>query len=187
MQDKLTAIAENSVALRDMCVKHHYVATLTGNGTNTLSFQVPFTADALTVLCIDPMAQTGGYNLIMLQADRAALSLAGCMALMSRNGAMTTNTTNAAGVEARCSQAQDGTVTVSTGATNCYFAQGRSYLVMATTYTDKSLKERYIQLIEGLTGSGTLAVCADRIYSVFTTEEWAALTATKPDWTFKEV
>lgn len=187
MQDKLTAIADNSVALYEKCVNNHYIATVTGDGTGTMTFQVPFAVDTLAVLCLDPLAQSSGYNIIQYHVDLMAMSLAGAVAVSSRNGSLSPVAVNAEIMITRCSQADDGTVTLLTGISSCVFGKDMPYLVMATKYTDKTLKERYTELVESLTGSGTLIVCSDRIYSVFTTAEWTALTATKPDWTFKEI
>lgn len=51
-------------------------------------------------------------------------------------------------------------------------------------YTDKTDKERIAEMVNGLTGSGSLTLNKNKVNAAFTTEEWNALIATKPDWTF---
>ncbi len=190
MEEKLTQIAENSVELYNRCRNYHYVATIPGDGTAYLTFKLPFTPDALQVFCTEPRLLFHEYAVAFFNADLCGLGLAAAMYQTIRennlvNTAMTTGT-----VESRVQVGEDGTVTlmnITDKGTPCSFPLGFPYTVVASKYTDKTYRQRYEEFVESLTGSGTAQVCKKKVDAAFTPEEWAALIATRPDWTFMEV
>ena len=189
MQTKLTKIAENSVALRDKCVKHHYAAALQGSGTGRLRIPCGFQPDLLTVICTDPRLMGNNYAVAFFSGDLSGLGLAAATASGVRGGnlfniAMTTTT-----VMTRVAWDGEGcTLTnLKDGDTECTFPTELPYYAVAVKLHEQTLKERFTAFVEGLTGSGTAQVCKVKIQEVFTESEWAALKATRPDWTFKEV
>lgn len=190
MDKKLTQIAENSLELYNRCKNNHFVTTITGDGTESLSFRLPFEPDALQVFCTDPRLLYCQYAVAFFNADLMGLGLAAAIyqTILDRNIVNTAMTTNTVG--SRVSRAEDGTVTltnITDKGTACVFALGLPYTVVASRYTDKTLRQRYEEFVNSLTGSGTAQVCKAKVYEAFTAEQWAALTATKPDWTFQEV
>lgn len=190
MNDKLVTIAHNCVALRDKCTDNHFVATVLGDGTETLTVAIPFAPDAVWVFCTDPVLRAQDDLVAFFNADLGSLgylcAVSQCSNGVTYFGMVMTNTS----VFNRYSQAQDGTVTIhNVSAKNGFgkFGEGLAYHIIAVKYIDKTDKERFTELVERLTGSGRLQVWADKVHAAFTDEEWTALTATKPDWTFEEV
>ena len=190
MQSKLTKIAENSVALRDRCVGHHYSATLQGSGTGQLKIPCGFQPDLLTVLCTDPRLMGNNYAVAFFSADLSGLGLAAATASGVRGGnlfniAMTTTT-----VMSRVSwdEAEGCTLTnLKDGEMECTFPAELPYYAVAVKLHEDTLKARFTAFVESLTGSGTAQVCKKKISEVFTEDEWAALKATRPEWTIQEV
>jgi len=190
MEEKLTRIAENSVELYNRCHSHHYTAFVTGDGTDSLTVKLPFTPDLVQLICTDPRLIYNNRTVYFLAADINCLGLAAGAFQYVRNGNVYGMTMTSTSVWDRISFQEDGAVTIGglmDGDTPCLFTQGLQFQVVATKLTDKTIRQRYEEFVEGLTGSGTAQVCKARVYEVFTAEEWAALIATKPDWTFQEV
>lgn len=186
MQEKLTRIAENSVALYDRCHKNHYAITFTGDGTSQMQFAMPFEPDAVQLLCSDPRIMFQNNGLMFINIDYSGLGMAGGVVNLLRNGkvintAMTTTT-----VFNRVTYG-DGVLTISGSVDDFVFVKDLEYRLVATKLTDKTYRQRYEEFVESLTGSGTAQVCKTKIEAAFTTDEWTALKATRPDWIFKEV
>lgn len=190
MEQKLTQIAENSVELYNRCHSYHYAAAVTGDNTDSLSVKLPFEPDVVQVVCTDPRLIYHDNAVAFFTADLHGLGLAAGQFQFVRSGgvygiAMTTTT-----VLTRVFWQEDGILTVTginDGEKTCLFTQGLQYQITATKLTDKTYRQRYEEFVESLTGSGTAQVCKTKVYETFTAEEWAALIATKPNWTFQEV
>ncbi len=171
------------------CVAKHFVTTVIGNGTTSLSFKVPFAPDALVICCFDPRIRGAKNNLLTWTADLRSFGIMSCRyTLMSAaGGSFTAGTVGTSSVYTHCPQAEDGTITIQNIAGSggkCIFASDCLYIVVAVKHTDQSDKERITAFVNGLTGSGTAEMAKTKVDAAFTAEEWAALIATKPDWTF---
>lgn len=190
MEQKLTAIAENSVALHEKCVRNHFTATVTGDGSQQLTFSLPFQPDALWIVCTDPILRVQDNLVGFFNVDFRALGLLCAVSQCSNSGAYYNMAMTNTSVFSRYSMADDGTVTVqNVSARDGYgvFGAGLPYVIIAVKYAEKTDKVLFTELIERLTGSGTLQVWGEKVHAAFTDEEWNNLTATKPDWTFEEV
>ena len=190
MEQKLTQIAENTVELYNRCHLKHYVATVFGDGSRQLTFKLPFQPDALQVFCTDPRLLFSEYAVAFFNADLNGLGLAAAMYQTVREGNLVNTANTTSSVTSRVLQAEDGMVTltnITDKGTACVFAAAMPYVVVASKYTDKTLRQRYEEFVAGLTGSGTAQVCKTKVSQCFTEQEWTDLKATRPDWTFTEV
>lgn len=190
MEQKLTAIAQNSVELHNRCKLWHYGTVIPGDGTDKLTFKLPFKPDSLQIFCTDPRILPQQYTVSFLNADLAGIGRVAAVSNTANNGNLVNLAMTTDSILNRVSQAEDGTVTVSniTEAGNtCTFGADLPYVVIATRYTDKTYRQRFEEFVESLTGSGTCHICKTKVYEAFTEAEWTALKATRPNWTFQEV
>lgn len=191
MQDKLTSIAQNCVTLHEKCTLRHYVTTAAGDGTGTLSFTVPFEPDLVHVISTDPRLRLTANTLMSCVIDIRGFGFAaGTHSVINAAGSFTAGGTTTNSLGNYYERSSDGTVTIHdlrgiSG--SAVFGAGFEYIILAVCYTDKTDQQRITEFVEGLTGSGTAELCADKINRAFTQEEWSALIATKPDWTIEEV
>ena len=185
MEQKLEQILTNCNRMYQRVKERHYKAVLTGDGTNSLKLNLPFQPDLLQVACTDPRIMSHVGAVIFFNGDFNGIGRAAGTTMVTRvsgpyNLIMTTTT-----VENRL---DGGCLTnIKDGTADCTFPEGLIYQVVATKIDDRSLKERYTEFVESLTGSGTAEVCKAKIDQAFTAQEWSDLIATKPGWTFKEV
>lgn len=186
MEQKLTQIAENSVELYNRCHKYHYTAVITGDGSDTLTLPLPFAPDTVQIICTDPRIMLRNNTVMFYTADLSSLGFAGAVHTSIRDGKLASSAMTVESLNARVHRAEDGTVTINCVSGDVY-GPDLTYKVVATKLTDKTYRQRYEEFVEGLTGSGTAQVCKKKVCEAFTAEEWAALTATRPGWTFEEV
>ena len=190
MEEKLTKIAENSLALYNRCNQYHFAATLFGDGTDSLTFKLPFLPDTVQVLCTDPRIVLRDNAADIFLADLGALGLMAGFFAYADGGGIKGTAMTVATMLSRITVEEDGTVTVhniKNDTVPCTFQQGMPYYVVAAKLSDMELRQRYEEFVESLTGSGTAHICKAKVDAVFTAQEWAALKATKPGWTFQEV
>lgn len=197
---KLQQIAENMQAVYDAgakkeaakCAVRHYVAQVTGDGTEALRCSVPFEPDHLVVTGFHPTGLRQAGVLAVFTADlRTFAYAAATSSVYNSTGTLTTTPMTAQTVRSRYSRAQDGTVTLenvrgTSATTIATFGKGIPYVVTACKYTDLTDLELMEQFVDGLTGSGTASLCKARIEDVFAGREaqLQALFDKKPDWTF---
>lgn len=170
------------------CAAKHFTAAVPGSGEQRLQFSLPFAPDYLAVLCSDggDLYGNGGNLVYSVYFDFAAFGLLGGVSQVTdssglHNIAMTTES-----IHNRYSRADDGTVTIENvgEGTIGVFGEGRDYLICAVKYDRASDKDRITGYVRSLTGSGSATMNRAKVEAAFTEEEWAALTAEKPGWTF---
>lgn len=197
--DKLTTINDNvpkvyaagQSAEKAVCHARHYTTVIPGTGENTLTFHVPFDPDFVYIVGSDPPVITSVYNTLMAIFDRRSMGIIGGIILTLRAlpNSVVNNIVTSMSVPKMCSREEDGTITIkdiTTHTSGVYgvFSDQVQYTVTAVKSLDKTDKERITEMVENLTGSGSLTMYRPRVNAAFTDEEWAALIATKPDWTF---
>ena len=185
MERKLEQILTNCNRMYRQLKDHHYAGVFVGDGTNRLPLELPFEPDLLQVICTDPRIMLTDGSVVFFNADFSGLGLAAAVSSVLRAGtlysfAMTTSSVGSRLVDGGLTNLKDGDK-------DCIFPQGLAYQVVATKLHKDSLAQRYTDFVASLTGSGTAQVCKSKIEAAFTAQEWAALKATKPNWTFKEV
>lgn len=195
--EKLTAIAKNEAkvyaagenAAAAECRVKHYVATVVGDGSTAIYFDLPFEPDFICVTGFHPINYTEAGSVLMFVADMSSLAARwsiGSARLAS--GGSDSYVLKPSSVREKCFRMSDGRYTIqnlptSFGST-AFFSRGIGYVVTAVKYTDKTMKERIREYVQSLTGSGTATLGIDAVNAAFTDEEWAALIAIQPNWTF---
>lgn len=176
-------------AERAKCVAKHFVTTILGNGETSISFRVPFKPDFMTVICSDSDVFSNANNIIYaVMLDISTFGFIAGTEYVSASGGMKGQQMTSTSIYKRYSQASDGTVTLQNiGSTVGKFFSGRSYTVVAVRYVEKSDKERITEYIRSLGDSGSTTLNQAKVEAAFTDEEWAALIAEKPGWTFSFV
>ena len=193
--EKLAAIAANEqrvyeageAAEQARCGGKHFVTTVLGNGETSISFPIPFEPDFLAIFCGDSdiwgATSSTVYGAIF---DIAAFGLIAGVMFVSTSSGFANNAMSTESYKTRYSQAEDGTVTIGNigGASAGSFKANRPYMVCAVKYVEQTDKERITEYVRSLTGSGTVQLNKGKVNAAFTDEEWAALIAEKPGYTF---
>ena len=190
MEEKLLQIAENSIALHEKCVEKHFVTSVAGSGSDVLSFHLPFEPDCLLVVCTDPQILSVTNTMLSFMADFSSLGYITAVFNSSSGGSLFNMAMTNTSMYSRYSRTPEGLCTlqnfVNKGA-SCLFREQLQYQVVAVKFKLPSDRERIYDLVENLTGSGTMKIWGEKLHNALTDEEWAALKATKPNWTFEEV
>lgn len=171
-----------------ICAAKHFVYNFVGDGSDTATFPTPFEPDEIQVFGFDPRALSTKSIVFGLQFDsRAFGQCAGFLQHTNASGGIQNVAFSASSATKRYSRAEDGTITITgvgtSNATVC-FGNGFPYTVVAVKYTEQTDKERITAFVNSLTGGGTVSLQQAKVEAAFTDDEWAALIATKPDWTF---
>ena len=192
--EKLRRVADNLPLVYEagkaICKGRHFTEVILGDGTGELRFRPQFEPDIVSVTGFDP----AGYNQNNVVAHfHANLSTFGhvCASSSAYNasGGLTSTAMTSAAIVTRCVIEEDGTVVVkdlrgSAVGQEGIFLKDMPYVVVAAWYDKKPLKERITEYVRSLSGSGTARLSKRRVFEAFTQEEWDALIATQPSWTF---
>lgn len=181
----VTAGQENGAAI---CAAKHFVHNFVGDGGTSVSFCVPFEPDTVELIGYDPLilhTPSAVLNFIydIASFGRVVGSCQSTDASISVKSAVISHT----GMVERFSQAEDGTITLHDLGSSSHtsnFIEGFVYTVIAVKYTEQTDKERITEFVNKLTESGTVILQQEKVNAALTEDEWAALIATKPDWTF---
>lgn len=186
---KLLTIANNVPLVYAAGEKKHTskyaTALVTGGGTNTISFAVPFEPDAVFVTYhgADVFAVTNSA-LTAVFDFRSFASDAGLLRVRRNSSNMQANVSAANGKTVF--NVADGTCTVIVpSAYGTPFLSGTQYVCTAVKYTDKTdreLLEEEIALLPNDTR--TIKYSRDRVYGVVTEAEWSAIIGPKNKITF---
>lgn len=196
--EKLTTIAENQHRVFDagkaeaehQCDLKHFTAEFYGNDKTSYTINIPFEPDVITVGGYDPTNILATDNVFLFTADLRAFGITGGFLVSHRTGTNFSQLMNTSkSVLTRYSRADNGDVTLqnlTAHDTECVFSSNIKYTIVASKYTVKTDKERITEFVNGLSssGSGSLSINQDKVNAAFTTAEWNALIATKPNWTF---
>lgn len=178
-------LTEGIVESNALCTSQHFVHTFAGSGTGSVSFSVPFEPDAVQIIGCSPFANTKKYAAAMFAYDCRAFGLLAGFALYgSSTGALGNSMLTTTSALKRYSRSEDGIITIKDITTSVVFAPDYLYTAIAVKYTDQTDAERITAFVESLTGSGTVTLNQAKVRAAFGDDEWAALIARKPDWTF---
>lgn len=182
----VTAGEANGAAI---CAAKHFVHNFVGDGSNTATFCVPFEPDEVQVFGFDPTSLSQSNCLLEFCYDLRAFGQ--CVGFLqyvkSASAGMTSTAFSARTAVQRYSRADDGTITITgigTSSAVIKFGEGFVYTVVAVKHAEQTDKERITAFVNRLTGSGTVSLQQAKVEAAFTDDEWAALIATKPGWTF---
>lgn len=168
-----------------ICTAKHFVYNFVGDGGKSVSFHVPFEPDTVQIIGFDPMVHKTNLTLATIVCDIRAFGQLGGYAAYGNGSTLSTTMFTTVSISTRYSRTEDGVITVQNiNSAGAYFGNGFVYTVIAVKYADRSDKERITDFVNGLTGSGTVTLNRAKVNAAFTDDEWAALVATKPNWTF---
>ena len=172
------------------CAAQHFVHNFIGDGGTSYSFHVPFEPDFIQIFCFDPTVINKASVLASFFYDRRAFGLyAGTYQYGSGSGSLKNGAFSTTSASTRYVRAEDGTITVKdfTSSAVIVYGAGLPYTIVAVKYAEQSDKERITAFVNGLTGGGSVTLNQAKVNAAFTTDEWAELIGTKPNWTFNLV
>lgn len=178
-------------AEKEVCDAQYFKTSFVGDGTKTLTVKIPFMPDSFSCVATSPlvMKKANSYNHIYADPISAARysAVVGQVTSAGQTGFSPVSTGS---LQSSISY-NDGALTFCINAISIVFQQDCRYFFYAVKYpgeTTKSVTERDIALLPDTpTGSYALEFNKSRIEATFSNEEWAALIATKPNWTFSLV
>ena len=163
-----------------------YSVTLAvGDGTNSVTFSVPFEPDCIFVTTHGADATASDNSVLQMVFDKRAFARYGGMYRVRRDGANTQGAM-ASATGGNYFRWADGVCTVEAPSSlGVNYTSGAQYVCTAVKYTDKSDKDLLSEEIQSLADSGeTLSYSQKRINETVTDAEWQTLIALKPNRTF---
>ena len=186
IEDKLVTVATN----HRMIATQYFKTSFIGDGTKKVSIPMPFKPDMIDIVGVSGSVDAVKNNFYTLSFDtRSAGIYSGKYGYCQNTGAMGNGMMRTASVLASISYA-DGVFTWNAPALPALWSNLIRYSVMAVKFpenTTRQMVEEDIRLLPNTVPSGcsgTLSYNTAQINDTFTSEEWAALTGTKPNWTF---
>lgn len=167
-------------------------ATMTGNGTNKLSFNVPFEPEYFCITGFNPYPASKTYTELGTFIDLGTF-----YSVLGVNIYNSADSSNKPKISvARMTNTyrflytyENGVFTVSAGtiSNTPIIWETKTYYNICAAKSGLTQKERLTREITTLPSdeSGTVTFVKTRVNAAVTTEEWASLIATKPSWTFK--
>ena len=182
------------VAEHAVCEAVHFHDSFFGNGGKVLTANIPFLPDVLAIYAISPYMEAQGNAVRAFVMDsRACGKRSAILVHVNANKADGAKISSDA-ISGFLSYA-DGVLTVDIsgyGITGVWSEDIR-YALSAVRFADETVRglvEEQIRLLPDTVpsgNSGTMTYNQERIDALFTQEEWAALLATKPNWTFSMI
>ena len=164
---------------------------INGNGTNSITVNIPFKPDVITVTCFSPLVLSRAKAFGSFMYDVRSFGQLAATAYVSTGSSLKVSMFTHSSVQSRCVFADNGDVTFSNiGSSSdiAVFHSDMQYIFIAEKYTDKSDAELISDFVNALPDTGgTITVCKNKVNGAFTTAEWNALIATKPSLTFSLV
>ena len=191
--EKLTTVAKNQQEIE----MQYFNTSFIGSGTTEASFAIPFMPDVVQIMAFSAYAtsEENVYQSVMLDT-RAVTNWSGLMTISALNGSLITPSTSPAkakSIHGGLFSYENGVFTWNLSSKEWVFSPYVRYYVVAARFPNKDAKkmvEEEISLLPDAVpdgSTGNLLYSSARINSVFTTDEWTALTATKPNWTFAKL
>ena len=172
------------------CVAKHFVTTVMGNGEASIRFHIPFEPDMLLVNCSDSDLYNSSTSFVAnAYIDLSSFGMIGGVGQVGASGGFKNQAMTTTSVHNRYSRSEAGTVTLGNinSSVASVFKANRPYLVCAVKCWEQSDKERITEYVRSLEGGGSVTLNRAKVNAAFTDEEWAALIAEKPSYTFSFV
>ena len=165
----------------------HFIQTVFGSGTETLSFDLPFFPDTVVITAVNYLAVAAGQPIYFNLNFRSVSDYVGSMRALKADG-KTNSFGNAkwSNVSTIYAYANGKFDVVFPSAFGVAFRTDCAYIVLAEKYETRTDNAIITDLIARLDDeeSGSCALAQAKVNAAFTDEEWAALIAAKPNWTF---
>lgn len=184
------AVPEVYEAGKQDILAYHFKTEFVGDDTNAARIAIPFMPDMFEIVATSPLSVQMKDTYYRITAEPISSSrYSGIVGYVTSSGTLGTVSATTKSVQAAVSY-ENGVFSWYISALTALFRPNVRYFFFAVKYpgeTAKSLVERDVALLPDAvpTGStGTLEYNSARINSIFTSAEWAALIATKKNWTF---
>ena len=187
--EKLLTIANNVPRVHLAGEKKHtarYAAALaTGDGTNVISFDVPFEPDYISVMRHGADAEAAQYSVRQLTLDARSFARIGGLYMIRKDGSNSHGNFSSATAKNYFRWADGGCTVGVPAALGVPYVDGAEYICVAVKYTDKSDYELLCDEISLLADEGkALSYSSARVLGTVTEEEWQTLIAQKPSRDF---
>lgn len=170
------------------CAAKHFVGTMYGSGTRSMTFNIPFYPDTVLIAAVNPRALSAGHIISFNCNVRGIGHYLGLSLHMNSEGAVTYSSTTIARLASTVSYSDEGgqlVVTLPDGV-GAVFHGDMPYVILAEkheTRTDKEIITDFVTHLDAESG-GSVRLSQAKVNAAFTDEEWATLIAAKPNWTF---
>ena len=189
--EKLTTVAENQQEIEMQYFKTSFI----GSGTNEVSFATPFMPDVVQILALSAYVASKNCTLQSVVLDTRTATKWGCITAfceINDSGAITPCVApiKATSLHNGLFSYENGVFTWKAANQIFTFSPHTRYYVVAARFPNNSAKkivEEEVSLLPDVVpegSTGRLLYSNARINAIFTTDEWNALKATKPNWTF---
>ena len=195
MAESVGEVYENGRAAEQaVCAAEHFRTSLFGSGKQVLTMEIPFYPDVLTICAISPYLEASGNSARVFVADTRSSGKRTAF-LMHLSSAKADGAKMYSDTISGLLGYADGKLTVDiAGFSNVgTWNTNTRYSVSAVRFpneTAKVLIEEQIALLPDAVPSGNTGAMqynSTKINKLFTAEEWEALIATKPNWTFSMI
>ena len=188
-----TGMLEGGIAGRLPCLTNHYITSFFGSGTKELIQEIPFEPDIVTVYT------THSYTSQMPNCYRGfTVDMRACGRHMGNvfyvlGEGITKSSWLVSNLDKENVAYPDGKFhfhLVSESVKDVVWVPHIRYNMVAVKFPDENPRDLLVEQIEALPDAvpqgctGQLSYTESVVYTYFTPEEWAALTAKKPNWTF---
>ena len=187
--DKLSEIASDLPRVFEAGEKKHTAryktALVAGDGTNIISFEVPFEPDCVFVTAHGAEATTSVSGAMQMIFDIRSFANIGGMYRVRQNSKNTQGAISSASGK-NYFRIADGLCSVEVPSVlNSVYPNGVQYIITAVKYTDKSDRELLYDEISMLADmGGAVEYSSARVLATVSEEEWQTLIASKPNRTF---
>lgn len=168
-----------------------YINTQSGNDTTAITANIPFKPDVITVICFSPLVLSRAKAFCSFTYDLRSFGQLAATATVSTGSTLKLSMFTHSSAQSKCVFADNGDVTISkigSSSEIAVFASDMQYVIIAEKYTDKSDAELISDFVNALPDTGgAVTISKIKVESAFTSAEWNALIAKKPNRTFSLV
>ena len=165
------------------CVANHFTQEMAGSGTTELVFPTPFKPDFISISAYEPTGVHTANAVAYFLMDVESFGLGcGTFGLYSNNGGFTSVAITTKSTITRFSWVNGETKIY--GLNDGIFDSNLNYVVSASIYTDKPLRQRMEEFIRDMKSGASASFHRIKINEAFPiSQEWEDLVATRPDCT----
>ena len=174
-------------AEKEICDAQFFKTSFIGNNTTELKLSIPFLPDQLFLFTTSDYASARRKNTIWMIAmdTRSAAKYPSCIGQVTSAGQAGVSRVGGNSLP-NCYSYENGVFTWKHPSLTVVFTSNARYFVEAVKFPHNSAKAVITEDVNLLPSgeTGTVEYYASKVNQYFTSEEWAALIATKPKWTF---
>lgn len=172
-------------AARMECESKHFSQAVMGSGTTELVFPTPFKPDFISITTFDPtgMHTTNAVAYFVMDVETIGFACGTYGLYLGGGGGFDSAAMTSKSTTTRFSWVNGETKVYNLN--NGVFDSNLTYVVSASTYTDKPLRQRMEEFIRDMKSGASASFHRIKINEAFPIyQEWEELVATRPDCTF---